>query len=108
MKPGNFFTQLPDALDAEVFEEVLASGPVRIERIVSRGQVTPPGEWYDQEEGEWVMVLRGSGRIAFADGREVVLGEGDYLDIPARVRHRVSWTNPDCQTVWLAVFYPVT
>ncbi|SDK38414.1 cupin domain-containing protein [Microbulbifer yueqingensis] len=105
MEIHNLFAHLPKAVNGELFEDLLAAGPVRIERIVSHGQVTPAGEWYNQEEGEWVLVLRGGARIEFADGTEVALGEGDYLNIPAHVRHRVSWTDPERQTVWLAVFY---
>jgi len=28
------------------------------------------------------------------------------VDLPAKCRHRVDWTDPDEPTVWLAVFYP--
>ena len=95
---------LPDARLAEVFDTLAAAGPVRIERIVSHGQVSPEGFWYDQAQAEWVMVVQGAARLAFADG-EVALAAGDWLTIPAHCRHRVAWTAPDQDTVWLAVFY---
>lgn len=114
MQRGNVFEELPDALAGEVFEDILHARTVRIERIVSRGQSTAPGEWYDQQQHEWVMLLQGSARLVLevppgAAGavslQEVALHAGDYLNIPAGQRHRVSWTDPDQQTVWLAVFY---
>lgn len=94
--------------DAPERTEVLArGGGVRIERIVSRGHASPPGFWYDQEEAEWVAVLAGRARLRFADeeaARE--LAPGDWVEIAARRRHRVEWTAPDVDTVWLAVFRP--
>ncbi len=78
---------------------------VRVERIVSRGHSSPPGFWYDQTDNEWVILLSGSARLLFQGERDPIsLGPGDYLDIPAHKRHRVEWTDPDQDTVWLAVF----
>lgn len=114
MHADNIFAALPEALDGEVFEDIVSADRVRIERIVSHGQVTPPSEWYDQQESEWVILLKGAARMllevsgdASSEGsmREVHLSPGDYLNIPAHCRHRVSWTDPQQQTVWLAVFY---
>ena len=101
----NLFLEIPDDLPVELFTPLVDSDAVRIERIVSRGHATPPGEWYDQDRHEWVLLLRGAARLAFADGREVTLAAGDWLEIPAHARHRVSWTDPDQDTVWLAVHY---
>ena len=100
---ANIFAQLPVHLEQERFDELLRAEHLRIERIVSCGQTSP--EWYDQLENEWVMVLEGSGTILFEDGVEVTLNKGDYIDIQAHVRHKVSWTDPDNLTVWLAIFY---
>ena len=88
-------------------EPLLAERPgVRIERIVSTGQASPPGFWYDQDWGEWVVLLSGAARLRFADEDEPRhLGPGDWVDIPAHCRHRVEWTDPDQPTVWLAVHY---
>ena len=102
---GNLLHPLPANLDAEVFQDVLRTKNVRIERILSLGQTSPATGWYDQEENEWVAVLEGAATIAFDDGRELRLGAGDHLDIPAHRRHRVAWTDPERVTVWLAVFY---
>ena len=102
---GNLFDDIPEALEEEVFEELVASGPVRIERILSRGHRSPATGWYDQDEHEWVAVPQGEAKLEFEDGRVVHLGVGEHLLIPAHVRHRVIWTDPDRVTVWLAVFY---
>jgi hypothetical protein len=56
---GNIFSQLPVDCNAEVFETIASSKNVRIERIVSCGQATPEGEWYDQKQDEWVLLLSG-------------------------------------------------
>ncbi|MGF1688158.1 cupin domain-containing protein [Photobacterium japonica] len=105
-KVANVFTMIPDVLPQELMEDIVSGQQMRIERIVSKGHTTPSDEWYDQDEHEWVMVLQGQGRIVFEEGtREVELGVGDHINIPAHQRHRVSWTTPDTETIWLAVFY---
>ena len=101
----NLFLNIPDDRPAELLETLIETGSVRIERIVSRGHVTAAGQWYDQERSEWVALLRGAARLVFADGREVTMAAGDWLEIPARQRHRVAWTDPGQDTVWLAVHY---
>jgi cupin 2 domain-containing protein len=102
----NLLSPLPDARAAEAVEPLLSRSGLRIERIVSFGQASPPGFWYDQAEGEWVMLLVGAARLRFADEPEPrFLNPGDCLDIAAHRRHRVDWTDPAAPTVWLAVFY---
>ncbi len=102
----NILFPLPDARAAEAADALLARPGLRIERIVSHGQASPPGFWYDQAEGEWVLVLAGAARLRFADEAEArLLGPGDWLDIAPHRRHRVEWTDPMVPTVWLAVFY---
>lgn len=88
----------------ELTELLVGAGQVRIERIVSQGHVSPPDFWYDQDEHEFVLLVQGAARLRFEDGT-VDLTPGDWLNIPARRRHRVEWTAPDQKTVWLAVFY---
>lgn len=102
---NNLYTAIPNTIDEEQFEALLRGEQVRIERILSKGQTSPAEGWYDQEEHEWVLVLEGRGIIGFADGREVKLQKGDYLHIPAHVKHKVLWTDPDNITLWLCVFY---
>jgi cupin 2 domain-containing protein len=113
---GNLFSGLPglpadapqDAPEAaQAGEQVTAlvtAAHGRIERIVSRGQATPPGVWYDQEFDEWVAVLAGAaGLLIEGEAAPRRLGPGDYVHLPAHVRHRVEWTDPAGATVWLAV-----
>lgn len=93
-------------LGEELVSRLLEAAHVRIERIVSTGQASPPGFWYDQDEGEWVLVLSGAARLRIAgETAPRELGPGDCLDLPAHTRHRVEWTDPAVATVWLAVFY---
>lgn len=95
----------------EIFEALLQAPGVKLERIVSHGQATPAGEWYDQAWDEWVMVLAGGARLRVAEGGEgndegeveYDLGPGDAVLLPAHCRHRVTWTDPERATVWLAL-----
>jgi cupin 2 domain-containing protein len=103
---GNLFAGIPARLAAEEITALLSSGALRIERIVSRGQASPPGFWYDQPQAEWVIVLAGRAELRFADdGATTRLEVGDWLHIPAHRRHRVEWTDPMQATVWLAVHH---
>ena len=103
----NIFAGLPAAAGAaERFETFLSRPGLRIERIVSFGHASPPGFWYEQEQGEWVILLAGTAGLRFEDEVEVrVLGPGDFVDIAAHRRHRVEWTAADMPTVWLAVHH---
>ena len=100
----DLLTDVPQSLANEQFMHLLSRPGVRIERIVSTGHITPEGEWYDQKDDEWVVVIQGAARLAF-DGApgEVHLEAGQGVLIPARVRHRVVWTSDTQPTVWLAV-----
>jgi cupin 2 domain-containing protein len=102
----NLLFPLPDARATERIDALLTRPGLRVERIVSHGQASPPGFWYDQPEGECVLLLAGAARLHFAGESEArLLGPGDWLDIPPHRRHRVDWTDPATATVWLAVFY---
>lgn len=105
MQADNIFDLIPGDTSAEIFETLVATPSIRIERIISHGHKSPEHGWYDQTEHEWVMVLEGGAILEFADGTLVNLTRGDYINIAARVRHKVSWTDPACITLWLAVFY---
>jgi cupin 2 domain-containing protein len=100
----NLFAEIPAAIRQELVKELIAAAEVRIERIVSHGQASPPGFWYDQDQAEWVVVLQGAAKLRFDDGI-VEMKPGDFVDIPAHRRHRVDWTTPDEPTIWLAVHY---
>lgn len=105
MEADNIFSAIPDDLETEFFERLAGSGEVTIERIISRGHTSPPSGWYDQDTNEWVIVLRGEARLSYEDGTSVELRAGDYLNLPAHRKHRVDWTAPDRETVWLSVHY---
>jgi len=105
MKPRNIYDSIPLDLAAEFFEDIARSPSVRIERIVSKGHTTPENGWYDQDEHEWVIVLKGKAVLEFEDGSTCDMETGDYLNIPAHSKHKVSWTDSDQATLWLAVFY---
>jgi len=102
----NLLSPLPDARPTEQVQTLLTRPGLRVERIVSLGQASPPGFWYDQAEGEGVLLLAGAATLRFADEPEArLLRPGDWLDIDPHRRHRVDWTDPNTPTVWLAVFY---
>lgn len=104
MNVTNLFAGLADDLPDEVVTTLLDAGTMRIERIVSQGQASPEGFWYDQSQHEWVVLLAGAARLRF-EKIIIELRPGDFVNIPAHTKHRVEWTTPDEPTVWLAVFY---
>ena len=101
---GNILGNIANHIPEELFETIVQTPGGRIERIVSKGQRSPAQFWYDQDQAEWVLVVKGHARLAFEDGI-VELRAGDYLNIAPHQKHRVDWTSPDEETVWLAVFY---
>ena len=102
----NLLRDLPDAGPSEIADALVTRPGLRIERIVSFGQTSPEGFWYDQDEAEWVLLLAGAARLRFEDETQArALGPGDWLEIAARRRHRVEWTDPAKPTIWLALFY---
>lgn len=103
---NNVFAAIPAALGEEFVESLAGSGHARVERIVSRGHASPPEFWYDQDWPEWVMVVSGRAVLRFeAETGDREMGPGDHVLIPAHVRHRVVWTAPDQDTVWVAVHF---
>jgi len=104
MKKANLFENIPTQLKEELFEEILSCKNIKIERIVSKGHASPKSGWYDQEKSEWVVVLQGEAIIAF-EKEEIYLHAGDYLTIPAHTKHKVLWTLPEFETIWLALHY---
>ena len=106
MKPlsANIFADIPEKLTDELFECIIKKNNIIVERIVSNGHVTPAGQWYDQKGDEWVILLQGQATLLFEKNQQLInLIPGDYLLIPAHTRHRVEWTLPDFNTLWLAV-----
>ena len=103
--PRNLFVDLPSTLPDELIEVLQATTIVRIERIVSHGHASPEGFWYDQDQAEFVVLLRGVARLQLEGDNPVEMKPGDCINIPAHKRHRVEWTTPGEPSVWLAVHY---
>jgi len=101
----NIFASIPKNLDRELVEVLLEHNDICIERIISKGHTSPASGWYDQPKNEWVIVLKGEAIIRFENESEIRLCAGSYIDIAAHKKHRVSWTDPDVETIWLAVHY---
>lgn len=102
---NNLFANVTTSPTGELVD-ILRRDPVRIERIVSSGQASPLGFWYEQDEHEWVLVLQGAARLRFEDETDPIeLCVGSFIDIPRGRRHRVEWTAPDEPTIWLAIFW---
>ena len=102
---SNIF-ELPKQLpQQELFEALLDRDKILIERVVSTGQITPPGEWYDQERNEWLIVLQGEGELSYENGSRIKLAVGDYLLIKAHQKHRVEYTSVKPPCIWLTIFF---
>ena len=103
---SNIFGDIPEFLTEELLQTLLRREQLQIERIVSQGHASPEGFWYDQNQDEWVILLQGQAVILFEhDQIPNKLNTGDYLLIPAHTRHRVEWTQPSVDTIWLAVHF---
>jgi cupin 2 domain-containing protein len=106
LKAGQLFSGLQQSSDSEFFEPLIEARGIRLERIISTGQHTPADEWLVQGWEEWVLLLSGAAKLLI-DGEAALrdLQAGDWLIIPAGIRHRVEWTCSDPPTVWLALHY---
>jgi cupin 2 domain-containing protein len=106
MKIGNLGRDLPlRPLADEIMDTLLDRPGLRIERIVSTGQTTQEGKWYDQETDEWVLVVKGAARLRIeGEDKDRDLAEGDFILLPAHCRHRVTWTQSEPPMVWLAIY----
>lgn len=95
---------LPNPLPTnEQFDDLIADHGVKIERIISTGQTTPEGEWYDQDRDEWVVLLQGTAELTYETGQRVSLKSGDTLLIPAHQKHSVTYTSTNPPCIWLTV-----
>lgn len=106
VKSGNTFAGVRPDLSGEQTAVLAAHPGAVVERIVSTGQASPPGFWYDQDWVEWVVVLAGEAGLRIeGEAAPRSLSPGDHVELPPRVRHRVEWTSADPPTVWLAVHW---
>lgn len=105
MEKANLLCNIPADLPVELVQTIEAAGGIRIERIVAKGHQSPPDFWYDQDQNEWVFLAKGEAKLQFPH-QTLHLKAGDYVNIPSHQKHRVAWTAPDEETVWLAIYYP--
>ena len=104
LKRGNIYAKIPAVKDKEIFQTLLINKKLKIERIISQGQVTAKGKWLKEARDEWVILLKGAAKLRFRKGSRLIkLRAGDYLLIPANTSHCVEWTSPRQKTIWLAV-----
>jgi cupin 2 domain-containing protein len=106
METGHLYQNIPAELPDEMSACLAQSKSMKIERIVSRGHRSAPGFWYEQQDNEWVLLVKGEAELRFEkENRVVHLTEDMYVNIPAHEKHRVEWTREGVDTIWLAVFY---
>lgn len=105
LKGGNIYSNIPRIKNKEISETIGTGKRFKIERIISRGQVTEKGKWLKDTHNEWVIVLRGAGKLRFKKGNRLInMNKGDHVLIPSNTLHRVEWTCPRQKTIWLAVY----
>ena len=109
--PENLLDNIPATLPEEIFETILSTQDIKIERIISHGHSTSKDKWYDQALHEWVLILQGNAKLELQpltskkENKIISLHCGDHLNIPAHTRHRVVWTDSQQPTIWLAIHY---
>jgi len=102
---GNIFNAPETVSKEEIFKTLFKGSNIKIEQIISSGQVSPAEGWYDQQENEWVLLLEGTAKLEFENNRIKTLKKGDYLMIPTHCRHKVIYTSTEPKCIWLAVFF---
>lgn len=104
MEINNLFDSLVTESDNEIFDMIVKTNNIKLERISSFGNTTSPGEWYDQDDDEWVFLVKGNANILFKKDNELVKMEaGDHILIPKRIKHRVEYTSQDA--LWLTLHH---
>ena len=106
MKPQNIFAKIPKKLSKELLTKILQKNNIKIERIVSKNHSTSKDRWYDQNKNEWILIIEGNAELIFIEDsslKKIKMKKGDYILIPAHLKHRVDKTTK--KTIWLAVFY---
>ena len=101
----NIFENIPAKIPEEIFETLIKNNNVKVEKIISKGHSSPKDFWYNQKQNEWVILLKGHAKLLFEKSDVIDLHPGDFINIPANTIHRVEWTDPVNETIWLAVFY---
>lgn len=102
----NVFADIPETIPEEIFERLVETKSFRLERIISDGQLTPENEWYDEDENEWFVLIKGSAALLLEGDKEpLIMKPGDYLNLSAHRKHKVLWTDAEETTIWLAIHY---
>ena len=102
----NIYSSIPANIPQELFQDILITDTFKVKRIVSKGHASSKDFWYDQDQNEWVILLKGRAGLLFEGNDNIIeLKPGDYINIPAHLKHRVEWTDPDIETVWLEVMW---
>ena len=104
MEKYNIFDKIIVDKEEENFFEIFKNETIKIEKIVSNGQISPENFWYEQEKSEFILLLEGFAILEF-ENREVELKKGDCLNIKAKQKHRVKFTSLNEPTIWFTVFY---
>ncbi len=97
----NIFDNIPE----EIIESLIDSDGIKVERIISKGDISPKDFWYDQDKNKFVILLKRSAKLLFENDEQIILSEGDYISNPAHKKHHVEWTDPETETIWLTIFY---
>lgn len=100
---GNMFSSIPPLFENEIEETLFEGEGLRIQRVLSCGQSSPRGFWYDQDEDEYVILLSGEAVLYFRDEGEIRMGSGDWIFIPAHKEHRIIYTSRKPKCVWFAI-----
>lgn len=100
----NIFQNIPESAEKEIFEVLAKSENAKIERIISNGPESSSDEWYDQNENEWVVLLKGKAKLIF-ENDEKVLEPGDHILIKPHRRHKVVILEEKETTIWIAVHF---
>ena len=98
---NNLFTPNVQDTNKEVFDTLLQTSQIQIEKITSHGQTSE--KWYEQDRDEWVVLIEGEGKLLFEDGSEVRLKKGEHIHIPCMKRHKVTYTSSPA--IWLAIYF---
>jgi cupin 2 domain-containing protein len=101
---GNIFQYSPlDERLPEFFESLISTQDLLVERIVTNDNFQTPGQWYDQDKNEWVLLLQGEAELEFEENELLVLKSGDFILIPSHKKHRVTAVSKSPNCIWLAI-----
>jgi len=95
----NLYTLQNPKADAEHFATLHQTKNLKIEAI--RSHLLHPGEVYNQDQDEWVILIRGDAQLRVAQ-KIIELKEGESIFLPKHTEHQVLSTSQDA--LWLGVF----